>query len=241
MSSQRADSQSILRHLGVVEAERARRAASPELAAKVLAIKHYQHRRFAHTYADLLESSRYAAVARFFMDELYGPQDFSQRDSQFARVVPTLVRLFSQQIVGLVNTLAELHALSETLDSRMGAALPRAAVDAPSYGVAWRAAGSPAERTRQVELTLQIGSALDRLTRNPVVHGSLKLMRKPARAAGLGELQRFLEAGFDTFKAMRGATEFLSLINERETLLVSTLFGAEVTGKAAAGATSLLP
>ena len=66
-------------------------------------------------------------------------------------------------------------------------------------------------------------------------------MRKPARAAGLGELQRFLEAGFDTFKAMRGATEFLSLINERETLLVSTLFGAEVTGKAAAGATSLLP
>ena len=46
------------------------------------------------------------------LDELYGPQDFSDRDAQFARVVPALVRLFPQELVETVAVLARLHALS---------------------------------------------------------------------------------------------------------------------------------
>ena len=53
-------------------------------------------------------------------------------------------------------------------------------------------------------------------------------MRLPAAAAGLAELQRFLETGFDTFAAMatRGAcpSNFLKLIQTRETNLISALF-----------------
>jgi hypothetical protein len=37
-------------------------------------------------------------------------------------------------------------------------------------------------------------------------------MRGPARSAGLAALQSFLESGFDTFRGMRGAGEFLSTI-----------------------------
>ena len=245
MSNQRADANTILGHLHAVNAERARRVASPALAAQVLAIKHYQQRRFAHTYGDLLASTRYGPVARFFMDELYGPQDFTRRDSQFARVVPALVRLFPREIVEMVSTLGELHALSEALDSRMGAALPADAVDAPAYGAAWRATGGLAERHRQIALTLQVGAALDALTRKPLLRGSLHLMRGPAHAAGLKELQKFLETGFDTFKAMRGATEFLGLVDARETHLVAALFAGDGNGcgtvTGGAGPTTLLP
>jgi hypothetical protein len=56
---------------------------------------------------------------------------------------------------------------------------------------------------------LAVGTALDRYTRNPLLRHSLRLMRGPAQAAGLGVLQAFLERGFDTFGEMRGATEFL--------------------------------
>ena len=232
-----ADGASILKHLGAVNAEREQRAASPKLAAKVLAIKAYQHRRFAHTYADLLVSARYANTARFFMQELYGPQDFTRRDSQFARVVPALVRLFPQEIVRMVNALAELHALSETLDSRMATALNAPAVDAASYVAAWQDTEGEAERQQQIALTLQVGATLDVLTRNALVRGSLRLMRGPAQAGGMKELHQFLESGFETFKAMGGAHEFLALVKERETLLVSTLFAAG----SAERAVSLLP
>ena len=54
------------------------------------------------------------------------------------------------------------------------------------------------------------------------------MMRGPAAAAGLAELQHFLEQGFDTFKAMRGAEDFLGTVREREQALASALFDAPV-------------
>jgi hypothetical protein len=222
----RGDADSILGHLRSVDAERARRAASPDLASRVHAIKSYQQRRFSHTYSDLLGSPRYGAAARFFLDELYGPSDFTERDAQFARVVPALVRLFPQEIVGTVETLARLHALSESLDTVMAAHLPVPTVDAQSYTLAWQATARAGDREAQIVLTLSVGQSLDRLTRNPLIRHTLRMMRGPARAAGLGELQRFLEAGFDTFKAMGGAQEFLAIIGARERALAQALFSA---------------
>src|SRR6058998_1604614 len=94
-------------------------AGSRQLDARVRLLKAYQQRRFARTYADLLATARYGAASRFFLEELYGPTDFDERDAQFVRVVPALVRLFSHEIIATVSTLAQLHALSETLDSTM--------------------------------------------------------------------------------------------------------------------------
>jgi hypothetical protein len=220
----------ILGHLRTVAAERARRDASPELAARVLALKRYQQGRFAKTYADLLVSPRYGQASRFFLEELYGPRDFSQRDAQFARVVPAIVRLFSSDIVDTVRTLAELHALSETLDSETASHLPQVDIEAAAYIAAWQATGRAPDRERQIALTLAVGQSLDGLTRNPLVRHSLRMMRAPARAAGLGELQNFLENGFDAFKAMRGAQEYLADIGSRERELARALFGADVGG-----------
>ena len=219
----------ILAHLKTVDDERARRAATPGLDEKVVALKRYQQQRFSHSYADLLESPRYGAAARFFLDELYGPSDFTRRDAQFARVVPALVRLFPTEIVETVAALAELHALSETLDTLMGAQLEEEAIAGIEYVVAWQATGRMAERNTQIALTLDVAGRLDRFTRRVLVRNSLRLMRGPARAAGLTELQRFLEAGFDTFRAMHGAQEFIATVSQRERALASALFAAAVS------------
>jgi hypothetical protein len=221
-----ADANTILDHLQAVDAERRRRDATPSLDARVEALKAYQWKRFAHTYSDLLSTPRYGPAARFFLEELYGPRDYSERDAQFARVVPALVRLFPQDIVATVDTLARLHALSESLDTETASYLAAPQVDALAYARAWRSAGRAEDRERQVELTLEVGTSLDRLTRNPLLRHALRMMRGPARTAGLGELQHFLESGFDTFKAMRGAAEFLAIVGERERALACALFDA---------------
>lgn len=223
----------ILERLERVAAERARRRADGALAERVQAVKHYQHRRFEQTYADMLAHPRYAKAARFFLEDLYGPEDFTRRDDQFARIVPALVRIFPREIVDTVAALAELHALSERLDSAMALALPAWPPDALAYAEAWRAVGEPAQRERQIQLMLQVGGALERYTRNPLLRHSLRLMRAPAQAAGLGALQSFLENGFDTFREMRGAREFLDTIATRERELAARLFGggvADATG-----------
>jgi len=219
---------SILAHLRQVQAERAARAAEPDWAARVAALKAYQHARFARTHADLLADPRHAAAARFFLDDLYGPQDFAERDAQFARIVPALVRLFPAEVVATVDSLAALHALSESLDSQMARSLSGPAVDAPSYRRAWQATGRRADRQRQIELVVALGRQLEHYTRNRWLGGSLRLMRGPARAAGLGSLQAFLERGFDTFAGLNrhpaGAAEFMRRIETRESLLMDALF-----------------
>ncbi|MBC7991969.1 MAG: hypothetical protein H7Z15_01825 [Rhizobacter sp.] len=220
--------QSILGHLDVVARERAARAVSSSLSAKVRAIKGFQQKRFSHTYADLLATARYAGAARFFLEELYGPGDFSQRDTEFARVVPALVRLFPRDVVETVDTLAQLHALSEQLDSAMAHELSQDEVDAGAYIAAWQATGQASQRELQIALTLSVGQSLDDLTRKPLLRHTLRMMRGPARAAGLSALQQFLESGFDTFLAMRGAKEFLSTVSAREHLLAASLFDKSV-------------
>jgi hypothetical protein len=214
----------ILRCLQSVAAERASRHSDATLTACVAEVKRFQHARFEATYADLLASPRYAAAAQFFLDDLYGPSDFSQRDKQFERVVPALVRVFPKDIVTTVSRLALLHELSESLDTAMGRLIRPGVLTAENYAQAWRAVGRVTDRERQISLTLEVGSALDRFTKNPLLRGSLRMMRGPAQAAGLGSLQDFLESGFDAFRGMRGAEHFLGTIAERERQLSSNLF-----------------
>jgi len=222
----------ILAGLATVERERSRRAADPTLARRVGALKEYQQQRLRHTYADLLASARYRQAATFFLDELYGPDDFTRRDKQFARVVPGIVRLFPGEVVGTVVALSELHALSERLDTQMAEAMAEvsegAPLDAGAYGRAWRAVGQADEREGQIALMVRVGQSLDRHTRSRLLRASLHMMRAPARAAGLDALQRFLEAGFDAFGAMGGAQEFLDTIAQRERALAAALFAGRL-------------
>ncbi len=215
----------ILQHLGAVRVERAARGASAQLASRVIQVKRYQQARFARSYADLLSHPRYAGAARFFLDDLYGPGDFSQRDAQFARIVPALVRLFPREVVDTVETLTALHALSEQLDTEIARHIDATPLTAAAYVAAWRITGQPASRQRQIELMLGVGRALDVYTRRPLLRHSLRAMRVPARAAGLSALQSFLESGFATFRAMNGAQEFLAQISQRERAMAESLFG----------------
>ncbi len=225
-------------HLHSVALLRAQRQADPVLAGRVQAVKTYQARRFEHTYSDLLASPRYRGAARFFLEELYGPQEFADRDTQFARVVPALVRIFPQEVVHTVEQLGALHALSEALDDACARHLPSgqpgppgAPLDAAAYIAAWQGAGQPQAREQQIVLTQSIGKALEGFTRSRLMRTSLRLMRGPAQAAGLASLQRFLEAGFDAFGAMKGADDFLRWVSERERALAAALFAPQALAR----------
>lgn len=221
----------ILDCLARVERQRQRRAVESALGDTTQRLKAFQQERFRRAYGDLLATPRYAGAARFFLEELYGPADFSRRDAQFQRIVRPLVRLFPSEVVHTVHTLAQLHALSEELDSAMAERLQGTSLQAADYTIAWQAVGQPEARQRQIELTLAVGRALDVYTRKPLLRHSLRLMRGPAQLAGLHELQDFLECGFDTFRAMRGAQEFLGTVQAREQDLAQHLFAGDPQGK----------
>lgn len=227
--------QKIRQAVAEVELLRSDGASTPELGAAVVAIKRFQARRFAGTYADLLASGPYASAARFFLDELYSDRDYADRDAQFARIAGAVERFFPADVAETAVALARLHALTESLDHAMGQAVlgltGGSMVDAGAYVAAWRQVDRRPDRDQQLEAVLAIGVEMTRLTRLPGIRFMLRMMRGPAAAAGLSSLQRFLETGFDTFSVMarrpRGAETFLATIRERETALLRRLFEGE--------------
>lgn len=204
--------------------------SSPALVGALAAVKNLQARRFAGTYVDLLNSEQYREAAYFFLQELYGDQDFSQRDAQFARIAGALERLFPRQVVQTAVSLAQLHCLTEDLDFAMARSwmshpdLP----EASRYVNAWRSVGRPLDRSTQLDMVIAIGYELNHLTRTSGLRMMLRMMRSPANLTGMGALQRFLEVGFDTFFDMArkgdGARYFLTTVHYRESCLIDQLF-----------------
>jgi hypothetical protein len=197
----------------------------------VAAIKQFQRNRLAQTHADLLQSDRYRLAAQFFLDELYGVKDFSSRDAELARMIPSMARLLPSSALGAIADAVELDAISEQLDDAMGALLqassaaPQALTD-DRYFALYRATGKPDLRARQIALIEDIGRELDRLLGKPFLYRILKGMERPARLAGLGQMQAFLVSGFEAFRAMKGADHFIRTIVSRERELMAQTFAA---------------
>jgi hypothetical protein len=190
-------------------------------------LKEWQAARLAGNYADLLASPRHRPAAEFFLSDLYGPKDFRSRDEELARVVPIMVHVLPAKALLTLLEAVKMDTLSESLDSAMVLALRKIgknkAIDWPAYVAAYRSCGRRKDRELQIALIDKIGKTLDRLTRMPLIHFSLKLMNGPAHLAGLGDLHSFLQRGFDAFSYMKGADEFLAIVTERETALMKEL------------------
>ena len=206
----------------------AMRSADPALADALDRLSAWQARRLRNTYADLADDPRYVGAIEFFQNDLYGG-DFAQRDADLARVVPVMGRLLPQSVIFTVARAVELNALAHELDCALIVHLPdvAATIAVPDYCRAYRATGEPTLRARQIALIGEVGNALDKFVRKPMIHTALAIMRKPAHAAGLGALQDFLERGVDAFRRMKGAREFLATVDARERRINDAIFAGD--------------
>jgi hypothetical protein len=216
-----------------VKAHRQAALSDPALQGARTAVKRFQSMRLARTHADLLGAPATAPAARFFLDELYGERDLSQRDRDLERIIPTLQKLLPHEPLHAVTEAIVLDALSERLDTAMARALG-ATFTAAHYVAAYRTVTTLAERQRQLDLVDALGDSLCSIVRIPMLAVTLRLMAGPASAAGLGQLHAFLHDGFTTFKGLREPARFVATIVGRERAILAAIFaGAADPFKAA--------
>ena len=196
-----------------------------------LKLRAWQGGRLALTHRDLAANPRFAAAAKFFLGDLYGPRDLGAHIEEVRRIVPIMVKTLPASGLLTVARAVELDALSEDLDGAMVEAIDERAdrIDNAVYAEAYLKVGRAEDRRRQIDLIELLGGALDALTHHRFIGATLKLMRKPAEMAGLGELQSFLERGYVAFHHMRGgAGEFVSIIVWRERMLSDALLRGDI-------------
>ena len=216
-------------YLRAARVGRRERVEGGELDPQMALLKAWQAERLARTHADLLESERYGPAGEFFMEDVYGARDFSQRDHDVLRVYESMHRLLPRPMLHALELVIELNALTHELDERLLDVLVDELgvtdeITAEQYAEAYRIADNQAERRRQIDLIDELGREIEALVRKPAVGLALKLARVPARIAGWHELQDFFERGFAAFKHMRGADEFLTTILGRERRILDRIY-----------------
>ena len=104
-------------------------------------LRAWQAARLARTHGDLLESRRFGAAAKFFLTDLYGPNDLSRHIEDVRRLVPLMASVLSDSGLATVAHAMELNVLSESLDGAMVGALGETAADITdeAYAQAYRA------------------------------------------------------------------------------------------------------
>lgn len=209
------------------DSQREPRNRSPWLAP----VQRWQSARLERGFVDFLSEPRTELAARFFLYDLYGDRDVSARDRDVERVLPLMRRLLPPHLIETAADAIELAWISHALDLRLAQALERIVprgrpLDETTYAAAYREVGKPRLREHQIELILRVGTTLDLAVHKPWIPRLLRASRLPAKLAGLGELQGFLERGFAAFKALKGADGFLDEIARREREVSRRLFAA---------------
>lgn len=206
--------------------------ASGGLSTGARLLAGWQVRRLEASYADLAADPRYARAMKFFMEDLYGPEDFAQRDADLDRVFPVMSRMLPTPALDALTKALELHVLTQELDADILRILEdelgmRDVLDPAMWAEAYRRCDRRADRRRQIELIGNAGRLLDEVVRRPLVYGLVVLARGPAHAAGFGDLQSFVERGFVAFRGMPDAQVLIATIEQRETHIMEGLLQGE--------------
>ncbi|RDZ28346.1 FFLEELY motif protein [Lysobacter silvisoli] len=195
-------------------------------------LRSWQARRLEASFDRFLRDPQRRPAAQFFLSDVYNDHDFSRRDADIARVLPMMQRLLPAALLATVADAIELGLLTHAFDLRMAQALQRLAprrkrLDAALYAQAYRDCGLPRLRAHQIDLIARVGLGLGRAVRLPGISTLLKLSRGPAKAAGLSELQGFLERGFAAFGQLGDVREFIAEIEADEREVARRLFAGE--------------
>lgn len=203
--------------------ELAERAAAALRVGRLRELRAWQAARLEQTYADLAREKSTGKAVRFFLSDIYGPQDFTRRDEDVRRAWRMLKHALPERMLEVLAKAMQLEVLSAELDLEMAVRLPSGPLTAETYAVAYRAVGREDDRRLQIRLIGEIGRTLARAVRTPLVGLALRAAHGPAHLAGLGTLQDFLERGFAAFHALEKPEQLIAAIDRRETRLMELL------------------
>lgn len=194
------------------------------LSGAIAKVQQWQCKRLLASHDDLWQQKRFKPAMQFFIDELYGPKDFSQRDEDIARVVPKMANILPEKALMSVESALHLNALSYQLDIDVTDHLGDAQLNRESYAIAYKACDNQEERTLQISYIQTLGEDLADVIDIRGISALLMLSRKPAQMAGLLSLHEFLEAGYKAFKKLGNVNEFIVPIVTREKQIMQQLF-----------------
>ncbi|XOV78823.1 MAG: hypothetical protein ACFHVJ_18125 [Aestuariibacter sp.] len=197
------------------------------LGQRLITLREWQCRRLIASHSDIFQIPRFKPAIQFFIDELYGPKDFTKRDKDIARVVPKMQKWLPSEALESLEVAIHLNTLSQELDIAMLDQLQDAPLCNETYAQAYRDCDNKAQRELQIDSIEQLGIDLKKVVDITGISMILRMARTPAKLAGLETLQAFLEDGFNAFKRIGKIEDFIVPVVQREREIMEGILNNE--------------
>lgn len=186
---------------------------------------------FLPKYDDLRSRPGYDAAIDFVVSDLIGTGTAS-RDRDLERVAGIMSRMLPTKALDALVLAMQLNVRVLAINIGIAGLLRDKlqqgdGISERDYCLANREVTTFDEFMSLIAMSREAGEALDRFARLPMIHGIAHSMRIPARLAGFGDLQAFLEKGLDTFLGVPDVDEFLDLMEERMAVVFQRVLEAE--------------
>jgi hypothetical protein len=199
-------------------------AQKGDLLPTIRAVQAWQCKRLMTSHKKMYEQSKFKPAVEFFVNELYGPKDFSQRDKDIARVAPKMAKLLPETALQSLVSALHLNALSFELDFDIAKKLKDKDINRETYLEAYRACDNRNARQQQIYFIEVLGKDLAEVVKMRGISALLLLSRKPAKLAGVQALHEFIESGFKAFKKLGNVDDFILPIIHFEQGLMNQMF-----------------
>lgn len=186
------------------------------LMSTIRAVQAWQCKRLLVSHQHMYLQRRFKPAVEFFVNELYGPNDFSQRDQDIARVVPKMSTFLPQKALQSLASALHLNTLSFELDFDLAKQLVNIEIDRDTYADAYVSCDNFANRQQQIEYIRTLGNDLADVVKMKGISSLLFISRKPAKMAGVLALHEFLEKGFKSFKNLGNVDDFITPVVNKE-------------------------
>lgn len=236
----------VSRHLHTVQTLQ-EMALDAKLLPLIQGVQAWQTLRMQSTHQAHMSNPDTAPALAFFVEQIYGPKDFSQRDADIKRVVPKMHKYMPSKALFSLESALRLHALSYELDYVLALELKkhvtaanrqfvtpnqtdankRIIINQQTYAAAFVSGHNGHLRQEQISLLEELGNNLSDAVAIKGVAMMLALSKHPARMKGLQTLHLFLQDGYKAFKKIPNSQTFMREIISKEAHLVALLFTKE--------------
>ena len=217
--------QQIIRHLhGVRTLQEVAEKAG--LIPTIRTVQAWQCKRLLVSHQGMYQQKRFRPAVEFFINELYGPNDFSQRDQDIARIVPKMSKFLPEKALCSLASALHLNTLSFELDFDLAKELVDTEINRDSYAKAYINCDNLANRQQQIDYIRTLGNDLADVVKMKGIASLLFISRKPAKMAGVLALHEFLEKGFKSFKNLGNVEDFIIPVVNKESEIMQQLANA---------------
>jgi hypothetical protein len=193
------------------------------LMPSIRAVQAWQCKRLLVSHQDMYQQKRFKPAVGFFINELYGPNDFSQRDQDIARIVPKMSKFLPEKALQSLASALYLNTLSFELDFDLAKQLLNTEINRDTYAKAYISSDNIANRQKQIDYIRTLGNDLAEVVKMKGISSLLFISRKPAKMAGVLALHEFLDKGFKSFKNLGNVEDFITPVVNKEHQIMQQL------------------